>query len=142
MERWPNWLRWLLFIPAAFLAMIAMHLVITIAFSGNENQASIFGVEVEGPTAQSINSFKYNVLARICEPWAFVAAGGIVAPGQMVPAIVLAVFIVLLHLAAPAIYLISSGPSSTAGVALLRAAMGIIGAIAGIASAWRYKDKS
>jgi len=48
---------------------------------------------------------------------------------------------VLLHLAAPAIYLVGGNAASTTGVALLRTAMGIVGAIAGIAAAWRYHSK-
>jgi len=81
LERWPNWLRWILFIPAAVVAMVMAHLAVSIAFSGNENEASVFGIGVEGSGAQWINAIKFNLVARFFEPWAFVAAGGVVGPG-------------------------------------------------------------
>ena len=39
LERWPNWLRWILFIPAAVVAIVVAHIAVSIAFSGNENEA-------------------------------------------------------------------------------------------------------
>jgi hypothetical protein len=36
--------------------------------------------------------------------------------------------------------LVNGGPSSTTGVAFLRAAMGMIGAVAGIAAVMRFKN--
>ncbi len=81
--------------------MIVAHLAVSIAFSGNENEASVFGIGIEGPGAQWINAIKFNLVSRFFELWAFVAVGGVVAPGFPVPAIVLAVLMVSLHLTAP-----------------------------------------
>ena len=86
---WPTWLRWLLFVPAAVLGTVAMHLFLTIAFSGSEDEASVFGIGIEGPAAQWMNGIRQEVLMRFLEPWALVAAGGVVAPARIVPSVLL-----------------------------------------------------
>lgn len=140
-EYCPKWLRWLLFLPLATLAMVVMHTIITITFAGNEDKISVFGIAIEGPSVQWINVLKYNALAMFLEPWAFVTVGGIVAPCRLVPSAVLAIIIILLCLTVPAISLATGGPASTTAIAILRGVMGTAGGIAGVISVLQYKTK-
>jgi hypothetical protein len=105
--------------------MVAMHFLISIAFLGDEEEG--------------INSLKFGLLSRFLEPWAFVAAGGVIAPGRAFPCVILAIGITVLHLTVPVIYLVGGGPALTTGIALLRAATGITGGVAGVISVLRYK---
>lgn len=86
-EFWPKWIRWLLFLPAAGLAIVVMHLGLTLALSGNEDQISVFGIGIEGAGARWIGAIWRDGLMRFLEPWAFAAAVGIMAPARKVPAI-------------------------------------------------------
>jgi len=139
-DSWPKWLRWLTFIPLAVLAMIAMHFLVAITFRGEEDQASIFGVDVEGSAAVWINTIKFHVLARSIEPWAFVSAGGIVAPGGITPAISLAVLVGLVSMIAPTIFLAKGAAGPTIGLLILWTAIAVLGAIGGVLTVRRVKD--
>src|SRR6266508_1922808 len=110
-ELWPRWIRWLLFVPAAGVAMVLMHFALTLTFSGNEERASLFGIAIEGSAARWINAIWREGLMRFLEPWAFVAAGGVMAPAKKVPSIVLAAGMSLLPLAILGIQLSRGGES-------------------------------
>lgn len=109
-ELWPKWTRWLLFLPAASLAIVVMHLGLTLGLSGNEDQISVFGIGIEGSGARWIGTIWREGLMRFLEPWAFVAAAGIIAPARKVPAISAAAAISLLFVALLGIQLNRGGP--------------------------------
>jgi hypothetical protein len=135
--RWPTWLRWLLFLPAAGLGTAAIHFALTIAFSGNEDEATIFGIGIEGSIAHWMNAIKQEGLMRFLEPWAFVAAGGVFAPARVVPSILLAAGMAALLIAVLAIQLTRGAQAP--GLALLRASVGVVGAVLGAVTAIRQK---
>ncbi len=141
-ELWPKWIRWLVFLPAAGIAIVVMHLGLTLALSGNEDQISVFGISIEGSGARWIGSIWREGLMRFLEPWAFVAAAGIMAPARKVPAISAAAAISLLFVALLGIQLNRGGPGLEPAVATLRAAIGVGGAIAGAVTAVRSKAKT
>jgi hypothetical protein len=141
-ERWPRWIRWLLFVPVAGLAMVVMHFALTLAFSGNEEQASVFGIAIEGSGARWINTMWREGLMRFLEPWALVAAAGVIAPARKVPSIAVAGGMSLLLVALLGIQLSRGGPSLQPTVVMLRAFIGVAGAIAGAMTAIRSKAET
>jgi hypothetical protein len=138
-ERWPTWIRWLLFVPAAGPAMVVMHFALTLAFSGNEEQASVFGVAIEGPVARWIITMWREGLMRFLEPLALVAAAGVMAPVRKVPSVAVAAGMSLLLVALLAIQLSRGGPSLQPAVVTLRAFIGVAGAAVGAMIAIRSK---
>lgn len=141
-ERWPKWIRWVLFVPAAGLAMVVMHLALTLGFSGNEDQISVFGIGIEGAGARWIGAIWREGLMRFLEPWAFVAAAGIMAPARKVLSIVVAGGMCLVFLALLGIQLSRGGSTLEPAVAMLRAFIGVSGAIAGAVTAIRSKAET
>src|SRR2546428_3599783 len=126
-DLWPRWSRWLLFVPAAAVAMAVMHFVLTSAFAGSEEQVSVFGIVIEGSGARWISTIWREGLMRFLEPWALVAAAGFVAPARKAPSIVLAAGMSLMLVALLGIQLSRGGPSLEPGVAMLRAFIGVAG---------------
>lgn len=141
-ERWPKWIRWLLFVPAGGLAMVVMHLALTLAFSGNEEQISVFGIGIEGSAARWIGAIWREGLMRFLEPWALVAAAGIMAPARKAPSIVIAGGMSLLFVALLGIQLSRGGPGLEPAVATLRASIGVAGAITGAVTGIRRSGET
>jgi heme/copper-type cytochrome/quinol oxidase subunit 4 len=83
LEKIPNWLRWILFIPAAFLALLISYPIITIL-----NRITIFGFFGENDFLVEIGIL---ILANFWSAVAFIWVGSIVAPpNNFVVSIVLA----------------------------------------------------
>jgi hypothetical protein len=77
-----------------------------------------------------LETMQREAFMRFLEPWAFVAAGGLVAPARKLPAILLAGGMIALLLGMLGIQLVRErvqGP----GVVLLRAFVGVAGAALG-----------
>jgi len=100
---------------------------------------SVLGTEIEGPAARWINAMWREGLMRFLEPWALVAAAGVVAPARKVPSIVFACVMSLFLVALLGIQLSRGGPNLEPAVAVLRAFIGVAGAIAGATTAIRGK---
>lgn len=128
-DRWPHWVRWLLFLPAGILAMTVMQFVLTLVLLVNGDDVSLLGIGIEGAAARAIQTFWYEGLTRFLEPYAFVATAGLVAPARRAASIAVAAVMALLLVA---ICLAQLNRSGTAGafVPIFRALIGVSGAVA------------
>jgi len=112
--------------------MSLAHFLVFRAFYGDTNRVSVFGVDVEGPTAEWINIVAREVLMRFLEMWAFVTAGGLMAPKRRVTGFVLCGIAIALALLPMLMRIYFQHPWSKTQIALLRSIPGILGSVAGL----------
>jgi hypothetical protein len=139
MERWPKTIRWLLFLPAAVLASMIAHFVLTLALPGTGADVSLLGIGIEGSGARRIAFIWREGLMRFVEPWVFVATAGVVAPARKVPSIATAAAISLLLFAILGMQL--KGGEHDPVIAVLRFTIAVVGAAAGALTAMRSKPR-
>lgn len=98
----PNWLRWILFLPAAVLAFMAANAIIAIAHSMSGGGLNVLAVK---PVAE--------IVQAVLGPWAFVMAGAMTAPRRqtLVAGILLLVVVLATGMALSLTLLVSTDKS-------------------------------
>jgi hypothetical protein len=120
------WLRWLLFLPAAVIAMSMMHFILTLDWLDPDRF-------IKWPWLETMQR---EAFMRFLEPWAFVAAGGIVAPVRKVSSLGLAGLLAIELIGVLALQVAHgvAGP-----VVFISALVGVAGAAAGAVTAIRQR---
>jgi hypothetical protein len=132
-DAWPRPLRWLLFLPAAALASIATHFLLSLPVSG--------GDWISGPLVNQLEAVWREVLMRFLEPWSFVAAAAFVSPARKAVSISTAALFSTILIGLLLLQLSSASAGSAPLLQLLRGVSGIAGAIAGAVTGVRLKTK-